>query len=169
MTAKCTVVKYFERGASELMHTSLCEKNAVTLLKIWGQSHKTQAPGTCALLHMSIAITSSAEDAPAGVNNRQQICHYTQVLWRKIFSHVTCLWDMQRLKHQQSTLVHGLAARITETVVRLTISVNQWSWPSDGDAHLPYICFSSPSSFTTMALVMYMWHSNLKLSKIRGG
>ena len=147
------------------MHTSVREKNAVILLKTLGPSHRTQAPGTCALLHISIAITSSAEDAPAGVNNRKQIYHYTHALWRKIFSDVTSLWDMKRLKHlQQSSHVQSFAARITKTVVRLTMSVNQCSWPPGGDAHLSYICFSSSSCFTAMALNMYMWHGNLKLS-----
>ena len=62
MTANVTVARYFLRDASELMHTSVCDKNAaVILLKILGPSHKTQRPGTCALLHMSIAITSSTK------------------------------------------------------------------------------------------------------------
>ena len=59
----------------------LCVRRKQKLcLKHYGPSHKIQGPGTCALLHMSIAITSSTEEAPAGVNNRQQICHYTQAL-----------------------------------------------------------------------------------------
>lgn len=164
MTTNVSVGRYFLRGASELMHTSRCNKNAVILLTILGPSHETQAPGTCALLHMSTAITSSAEDAPASVNTRQQICHYTQALWRKSSSDVTTtrnVWHIFNSLHTSS-----FAARITKTVVRFTMSVHQWSWPPDGDDRLPYICFSSPSCFTAMTLNMYMWHKSLKLSNL---